>query len=551
MLKESYMKKQEVVYNLFLKIVGLFILILCVMWGGINWETNDDPFIAFILGRYGAETTPWTNPLYALFLSVFYSKVMFVNWWFLFSMIGILVSIIILEQIVCSRIKERKLRCVVYSLIVIATYFFALRQMNFTRTACYIANAGCILLIAVWKEKQSIRKMIGIIGALIIYIWGTCIRFQSGLLIIPFAFSILLFDDYQKRRLKPIFRSFLSILFCIVIAIIGMQTSSNELKQWNERSSNLRVLLDYPYRIQHNLEWEELNKDGYYLEDIDFLSAWYVGDREIIDNEYLRYINGVVSKDISREFLINAICNMLKFSSMIWFFITAVLLMINFSRKIMVCYVGEIIICAVSLLLMGRIPNRVFESILFVGACDMIICMCLNVRIEVWNIKKNIFRECGWLEKIALIGMLFLAILEVSRGNLQYTFNRNAYYNTSKSIDIEILKYIDQDQEHIYYVPMSLLEKIAYQDCILYNADKDFCRNMIPWNGWIAGLPCYNNIWKENHISNQMRALYENDKLISVYSNDILSYLQRHYSENISFDTVFEADEYSFGRYIQ
>lgn len=521
------------------------------MWGGINWETNDDPFIAFILGRYGSETTPWTNPLYACFLSFFYSKVAIINWWFLFSMIGILVSLLKIGQIVCSRIKERKLRCVVYSMIVIATYFFALRQMNFTRTACYIANAGCILLIAAWKEKKTIRKTVGIIGALILYIWGICIRFQSGLLVIPFAFSILLFDVHQKKVLKTIFMEFLPILFCIVIAIIGMQTSSSELKQWNDRSSNLSVLLDYPYKIQQNIEWEELNKDGYYLEDIDFLSSWYVGDREIIDNEYLGYINGIVSKDISGVFLFNEICKMMKFSSMIWFFIAAVLLLLSDSGKTMACYVGEMIICAVGLLLMGRLPNRVFESILFVGSCDMIICMCFNKKIVVWNIKKNIFKEWGWFKKNVLMGMMFLAVLEVSRGNLHYTLNRNAYDNTNKSNDIEILRHIDQDQEHIYYVPMNLLGKIAYQDGILFNVDKEFCQNMIPWNGWIADLPCYNDMWEENHINNPMRALYENNKVISVYSDDILSYLQRHYSEYIHFEIIVEANEYCLGRYIQ
>lgn len=236
---------------------------------------------------------------------------------------------------------------------------------------------------------------------------------------------------------------------------------------------------------------------------------------------------------------------------MIWFFIAAVLLLLSDSGKTMACYVGEMIICAVGLLLMGRLPNRVFESILFVGSCDMIICMCFNKKNSGVEYKEKYFQRMGMVQKNVLMGMMFLAVLEVSRGNLHYTLNRNAYDNTNKSNDIEILRHIDQDQEHIYYVPMNLLGKIAYQDGILFNVDKEFCQNMIPWNGWIADLPCYNDMWEENHINNPMRALYENNKVISVYSDDILSYLQRHYSEYIHFEIIVEANEYCLGRYIQ
>ena len=362
--------------------VVFFTLIICCVFWGINWETNDDPILAFTMCRFGAETTPWVNPLYSRFLSLLYEKSRIINWWFVFSVMGILISLIFYVKLINLKIVNQKLSIILSFFIIIATYFYTLRQINFTRTACYIANAGCLMVFTyfLWSEKTK-RFCIGICGC-VVFLWGICIRFQSGLLIIPFALCVLLFykNSNKMQKTKVFFSGLIAIICILIIVCLSAETCSDELKQWKKENELLGILLDYPYEINGETDWINMNERGYYREDIDFLAQWYVGDKESLDVDFLEYISNIVSKDISIDFLFNEVCRMMKYSSMIWFFIFVVMisLLADSSRKMMIFMWGGVIACALIFLALGRLPGRVFESILFVGACDMTICMSIN-----------------------------------------------------------------------------------------------------------------------------------------------------------------------------
>jgi hypothetical protein len=525
-------------------VLALFVLVVCIYWGGINYDTNDDAFISFILSRYGSETVPYTNPLYVRFLSLFYNKLYIVNWWIVFSVIGIVVSMFLVMvdmQVVKTRTNNIIYICVI---LAVGTYFFALRNINFTRTACYIANAGMILWGFAFAENVKKRRLFLFIIGFILFLWGLFIRFQGGLLTVPFGLSILFgysIKDDRKLFFCQLFTEVILVATCVLITASGILTSSDALKDFNKIEYGFQKLYDYPYEIEKDLDWEQLNSEGYYLEDIEDIGLYYILDNDIIAPDYLELIDNVVRKRITLNYLYNEVCIVLKFSSMIWIFILTILLAVfsNADRKVVAWYVGGMAVISFYFLMAGRLPNRVFDSILFVGCCDMLICLHISGR-------RFCFENKTLFDKLMILGIVALALLEVARGNLSYTLNKSAY--AYSDVNEDILNYIDADNQNRYYVSVGLMEMITYNENIFLNADRDFCDNMITYRGWSGLLSFYKDMWGEDETNNSINRFLRDDT-ISSYDSEVLNYLKRHYGEDIYFQDIIELGGYRLGRY--
>ena len=126
------------------------------LWGGVNWETNDDPCMALVLARYGSENVPFSNHLYLNFFDILYNVMGRYNWWLIISLIEILVAFGFILLLLLNSIRTNNKYALLCMVVTIVTYLYAIRQINFTRTARYIANTGLFLVVlGVWGKIRN------------------------------------------------------------------------------------------------------------------------------------------------------------------------------------------------------------------------------------------------------------------------------------------------------------------------------------------------------------------------------------------------------------
>ena len=78
------------------------------------------------------------------------------NWWLIISLIEILVAFGFILLLLLNSIRTNNKYALLCMVVTIVTYLYAIRQINFTRTARYIANTGLFLVVlGVWGKIRN------------------------------------------------------------------------------------------------------------------------------------------------------------------------------------------------------------------------------------------------------------------------------------------------------------------------------------------------------------------------------------------------------------
>lgn len=505
---------------------GLLLLVITIIAGGCNWDTHDDPVMALLLFRYGSQSTPFSNHLYLSLFDILYNIWPRYNWWLLVSILEIILAwsvyFYIIERSIESRIEK-------YSLLILftlATYYFTLQLINFTRTSCYISNAGIILfLFCINTSSERFKKAKMILG-LMLYIIGTCIRLESALLIIPISCSVILFwssVSLKRRIFQMIGICFIALSICGCCKVIDNASMTEEMLAWENSHSDKRKLNDYDFTLKDNADTAAIEAAGILISDLTFMGK-NSGFKQVLDDNAMHILADNVRISITAETLYNEICLAMKFSSMIWFFMAGLIFIRGgLERPVLIIYLLMIIALEVFFMLLGRNPSRVFESILFTGTINAVLGCCqFSSPYARLPYKRNISR------KLMLGFNVLLTVLLIARGNAKNFFDtdRCKYVHSLKEVDLDM---IHNDPDHIYIMPAEAFVALSIPENIFINYDASYCDNMLYQDGFFCTLPCFNDMLKKYNVSNTVELMYRGGSdIYSAYSEDYISILESH-----------------------
>lgn len=331
---------------------------LFVYLGGYNWETNDDPCMALVLARYGSENVPFSNHLYLYFFDILYNITGKYNWWLIISLTEIFVALGFILFILINTLRINPKYVVLCAIVTIVTYFYAIRQINFTRTACYIANTGLFLIVlGVWGKIRN--KVPMIIMGVFFFFMGACIRMESAILVIPMAALLFLGIRENEVVKKAVFMAGTALVICILVYMTDRMCMTESMKEWTQRQSIRHVLCDYPMVINEDVDWETLNRAELYESDLLFLRGLRFADKKVYNDENIRLLIDNVQKHVDLQFIYNEICKIMKFGSIIWFFVIACILYVIFAWnwKVLALNAVMIAICSIYFLILGRVDT--------------------------------------------------------------------------------------------------------------------------------------------------------------------------------------------------
>ena len=313
------------------------------------------------------------------------------------------------------------------------------------------------------------------------------------------------------------------LLSCMIVYITDYVCMSNGMREWNRRLAVGRILCDYPVVMDEEADWDALNKAGLYESDLLFVKGVKLADKKVYSDKNIQLLVDNAKKHVDIKYIYDEICRVMKYGSVIWFFVIGCILfgIFNWDWKVFAVYTGMLTACSLYFLITGRAPARVIESLMFVGTLNAIICAVYTNRKKTQN---KLFRY------VLYSGALGIAILLIARGNLRTLFNKKVYEYTHYISENE-MKLIDGDKEHIYIMPLDFFVSLAIQDNLFYNYETDFCENVLYWSGWFQDLPCFQKIMRQNNVKDPMDAMYNNDNVYTMYREDILNFLKLHYGE--------------------
>lgn len=525
--------------------LSLCLLLLAVaMLGGINWDTYDDPVMALILLRYGAENTPFSNQLYLCLIEMLYRAFPKYNWWLIISIVEIVIGLNVYIFMILRFCKQETGKRILMILLVAATYYFALRQINFTRTACYIANAGLLLFVLSNSEPKRIWKISKRGIGMALFLVGACIRMESAFLVIPFVCLGFLCcrPRVSGKRIKHLIG-----LGLILAALVGTLELANrtymsdDMRAWNDALSYKRRLSDYPVELKPDADMDALYAAGIVPSDIEFAKGFSFTYKNVYKDENLQLICENVKTSLDIIFLYHEICLALKYSSMIWLFIIGSVLMKR-EQNIFMWYMALIILLEAFFMLLGRCPSRVFESILFTGTINGLIYSFLEERKQICT--GQVF------DRLIIGSVILLTVLMAARGNIRNLLDRDLYKYvhgmTQRELDV-----IDQDTEHIYVMPPDAFVALAIPDNIFLNYEINYCDNMVYQKGFFSDLPAFKQLLQKYEVQDTIELMYSSVDVYSAQSEEYELFLKTHgcilNSTNIGMTDNVRLVQYSAG----
>ena len=251
--------------------------LLCFLYGGMQYQTNDDYSIQVTLA---GNTTGTPFPVHQ-FISAFigypiswlYSVFSSVQWWYVYSQCLIFVSLVIVNWSLDRTVRHKGLPVafgVLFAVIADAVFFlYSIANITFTVVGGITGTAAVMLILI---SRDSPRKLRYYIPAAILFVLTVCHRESSGLLVYCYMlaalFCVLIGLDMTLIKRFLGFLSAAVFLFALMQGLIlGNQaiqadTHGREFAAFNSARSRF---MDYPKdtysenpQLYEELGWSEL-----------------------------------------------------------------------------------------------------------------------------------------------------------------------------------------------------------------------------------------------------------------------------------------------------
>lgn len=538
--------------------INLALLLLFAFSGCMKYEVSDDFIMEMIVsGAYTGSPSPFImfmHPIIGIVLSILYTFIATINWYFIFQITVIFTSLCILSY---TFLKYRKdnLSILLFMIFLLFLSNDLYLLVQFTKTATLSLCAGCILMLSNILDRNTMNKKEIALGILLFCV-GYMIRNKCIYIVLFFSVLPILFHGIQKRfkyiDFVKLAKKAGKVMFPCFFVLVGLSFFSKEFvqrypayKEYKEYSAYRSDIVDYSY-YSYEENRTEFEKNGISENDIYTLVHWNFGDIEYYDLDKLKTVSTILSTYRDRQYtsikgtIVNLINRQYKYYVSAWalMFISLIGIFAIRNGIFQVLSVNFFAFCLLFInMYLGRLNYRVEYSIFLAAAAFLLYS---------FQISESRFEKFSNKALYAVLIVLFVCRIPVhipSYGKSSYdsmfiSWNNDlAKYNASfaKEKDMSVINEIKQNPNNFYYLGFYSNIQTLYLN---YNPWKGIQKSEFKNAAFFAGIDTFHPDWvkhlENNSINNPMKHLLkENVYFIENRPiNEVLTFVQEHYKVN-------------------
>lgn len=522
-------------------------------------DTGDDAMMAWQLSRGLGSLASFLSPYLSLLFSALYHYVPVLPWWSLLHVAGAWILLIVALRLVMTAKHTRMERAIICVILFAAVWLAVMRRMNFTRTAAAFVVAGAVLCLEyILAEKRGERTgpEIFVLGEILLLL-GCMIRFNMGLLLMPFPIILLIIlkMDQGPDTTVSMKKAGIGVLAIsagvVLLAILNVLfwNSNPEWKEYRKYSGARAAIVDY---AEWYPSWEQASeqyqacglKDA---NDLDILlHKAYIGDPDVFSLETLRSISGLKGISLGAwnqiHIVVSLFLQMLTEGKiLLWLFFLLFYLYLRKGRRVVRKF-GILAVPAILELLYfsikGRILLRIWEPILL---CLLLLLLVLyGIIVPEETIEKvTTKRECLFSAVLAVALFFYSGIAaDLSAAGFPTAADDRDEVTRARAECIQAMpdKIFLLSQPLFHHPPtpspFGLWEALPAED---------YLGNYFALSNWEANTPVNRRRLADLGITNPTKALIEQTDTYSEFMDDKLyRYLKSHYGSNITCSFVGE-----------
>ena len=539
--------------------INFFYLIVCFACSGpLSFGAVDDYFMARILeGVYGESHNvhlTFVNVLYGYALWPLYHFFPKVGWFYIGELLAVFVSLTTISYIAIKKMGVRWGSIFSALLVACVARDFYL-TVQFTMCAAVLGVAGMSLFLYGLDQNLKQKRLLSV--AILLVIWGFCMRKEAFLMGVPFAAIAMLF--FAKNILANKHR----FLLCSVVLVLGLwgadsfntvHYSAPEYKKFTEFQSP-RVILGDKKNYDIDAVNDEIEESGLSVEDFALLTQWTFYDKEAFALDSLKQVTAIIGKythplnwftmpNKAVEWLDRSLSHPCFW---LFFLVGLALLLSRGNRGLYVWGAMFVILALISYLVyLQRLVYRV-ESGLWLYAT---VCA-----IPLWKVSRSIsFRKF-----IAILGIILVTYTAImyNTGSLVRSATNGQLWNatlrqkTAPARFKAAFEYMESlPNNTVFLASMGTYMFFSYYREPPYLSEPvGSWKRIIPLGYWTPYFPDVENSMSEYGIENPMRDAVKENVVVIGTDEFLLDFLQRHYYENATVDTLYNVDGVKFFKY--
>ena len=538
--------------------INLALLLLFAFSGCMKYEVSDDFIMEMIVsGAYTGSPSPFImfmHPIIGIVLSILYTFIATINWYFIFQITVIFTSLCILSY-TFLKYKKDNLSILLFMIFLLFLSNDLYLLVQFTKTATLSLCAGCILMLSNILDRNTMNKKEIALGILLFCV-GYMIRNKCIYIVLFFSVLPILFHGIQKRfkyiDFVKLAKKAGKVMFPCFFVLVGLSFFSKEFvqrypayKEYKEYSAYRSDIVDYSY-YSYEENRTEFEKNGISENDFYTLVHWNFGDIEYYDLDKLKTVSTILSTYRDRQYtsikgtIVNLINRQYKYYVSAWalMFISLIGIFAIRNGIFQVLSVNFFAFCLLFInMYLGRLNYRVEYSIFLAAAAFLLYS---------FQISESRFEKFSNKALYAVLIVLFVCRIPVhipSYGKSSYdsmfiSWNNDlAKYNASfaKEKDMSVINEIKQNPNNFYYLGFYSNIQTLYLN---YNPWKGIQKSEFKNAAFFAGIDTFHPDWvkhlENNSINNPMKHLLkENVYFIENRPiNEVLTFVQEHYKVN-------------------
>ena len=538
--------------------VNLVLLLLFAFSGCMKYEVSDDFIMEMMVsGAYTGSPSPFImfmHPIIGIVLSILYTFIATINWYFIFQITVIFTSLCILSY-TFLKYKKDNLSILLFMIFLLFFSNDLYLLVQFTKTATLSLCAGCILMLSNILDRNTMNKKEIALGILLFFV-GYMIRNKCIYIVLFFSVIPILIYGIEKRikyiDFVKLVKKAGKVIFPCFLILIGLSLFSKGFvqrypayKEYKAYSAYRSDIVDYSY-YSYEENRTEFEKNGISENDFYTLVHWNFGDIEYYDLDKLKTVSTILSTYRDSQYtsikgtIVNLINRQYKYYVSAWALIIISLIGFFSIRNgiFQVLSVNFFALCLLFInMYLGRLNYRVEYSIFLAAAAFLLYS---------FQISESRFEKFSNKALYAVLIVLFVCRIPVhipSYGKSSYdsmfiSWNNDlAKYNASfaKEKDMSVINEIKQNPNNFYYLGFYSNIQTLYLN---YNPWKGIQKSEFKNAAFFAGIDTFHPDWvkhlENNSINNPMKHLLkENVYFIENRPiNEVLTFVQEHYKVN-------------------
>lgn len=547
--------------------INVFFLALCLIFGDLHWGAIDDYFMSAILtGAIGGDYNPhmvFVNAIYGYLLLPLYHLFPKIGWYYIGQMFGIFASFTTITYIL--------LRKMGYAWgAVLASLFVAMFASDhylvcqFTQTASILSAAGMLAFahaiacdFNATNRKNLMRTLLLALGVVLL-LWGSLMRWQAFLMGMPFFCIAMLFLLPQCWKRKWHVIAGLAVMF---IAAFGMQHYDKNLYKVPKYAEFIkfqgpRVKIGDGNTYNHQMVYEDLEEAGLSGKDFEQITEWTFYDTEVFGVDSLQPILKIISnyEEPTNIFELpyktkKAIEYSIRFPITIAWILFSLILFIS-NRKFNQKYAlfSWLSFCAI----LGYIAYFFYIGRLVYHVQNGLWLYATTLTPLFW---RNFFPKTPRIAIEILICIVTLNIVfyiseaDLIRDPTSGKIRKSLTLSKDRTDYDTLFSYISQNKTTIFLTSIKSYMLFSQHMSPPYLAEKkNAYKQIVSFGYWTPYLPEITKDLKKYRITNPLKQVIDSNVIV-VDNGDLQDYLQRHYYDSVSVDTIKNFGDINFFKY--